>query len=60
MNTGSGFVLAVLTQVFIINPVWGLELSAFDNFGIIGIFTVISVFRSYAWRRIFNRKVTND
>lgn len=56
INTASGFILAMLAQSFIINPVWDLELEPHDNLGIVLVFTVISVVRSYVWRRIFNRR----
>jgi hypothetical protein len=35
-------------------PLFGLTISLGENFGIAGIFTMISLFRSYAVRRLFN------
>ena len=32
-----------------------LPVRPIDNLGITGLFTVVSVIRSYVWRRIFNR-----
>jgi hypothetical protein len=41
--------------VWIVVPVWNLPVRPIDNLGITGLFTVVSVIRSYVWRRIFNR-----
>ena len=59
VSTAIGFVVSLLTQHFVINPLWGLNLSAFDNLGITVVFTVISVIRQYVMRRYFNRKIVN-
>ena len=59
VSTAIGFVVALLTQHFVINPLWGLNLSVFDNLGITVVFTVISVIRRYVMRRYFNRRIVN-
>ena len=53
LNVGSGFIISYLLMVFVIGPVYGLNLDASDNLGITVIFTVISVARGYLWRRYF-------
>lgn len=59
VGTAIGFLAAVLTQQFVINPLWGLHLSFFDNLGITVIFTVMSIVRQYVMRRYFNRRIMN-
>lgn len=54
INIGSGFIISLLLWIFIISPLWDIEVTIFDNFKITGIFTVVSVIRSYYWRRFFN------
>lgn len=57
LNTASGFVISYLAT-FIVYPMFGAHFSAEQNFWIVTIFTVISVVRSYFWRRIFNHHLT--
>lgn len=57
-NIAVGFVVAMLTWEFVIEPVFNIEKSYVDNLGITTIFTVISLARSYVLRRIFNRDLT--
>ena len=52
LNIGSGYVLAVITQA-IIYPLYGLHTTVTENASIAMIFTVVSLVRSYIWRRIF-------
>ena len=52
-NIVVGYCLAVLTQV-IVFPLFGLQASLGANLLIGGIFTIISLARSFALRRIFN------
>jgi hypothetical protein len=52
-STVVGFVVAMAAQI-IIFPLYGLETHIGQDFQIAGIFTVISVIRSYIFRRIFN------
>jgi hypothetical protein len=51
-NVAVGFGVAVTTQVLLF-PVFGLEASSSENLAIGCIFTVVSVARSYALRRLF-------
>ena len=53
-NIVVGFGLAVLTQVLVF-PLFGLRVSLGENLGIGAVFTVVSLVRSFALRRIFNR-----
>lgn len=52
-NIGVGYGLAIVTQI-VVFPLFGLHASAAGHFGIAGIFTAISLARSYALRRLFN------
>lgn len=53
-NVLVGFWLAVATQ-FVVFPWFDLEPSIQSNLAIGGIFTAVSLARSYALRRAFNR-----
>ena len=53
-NVVVGYVLAVLTQM-IVFPRFGLTSSLKDNLGIGAAFVGISLIRSYALRRVFER-----
>lgn len=57
LNTASGFVISLVASYFIyprfgFHPTWGQITS------LTIIFTVISVARSYAWRRLFNKRIS--
>lgn len=56
-NIGSGFIISYLMWVFVVGPLWNLETTPLDNLGIVTLFTVTSVIRSYVWRRWFNAKL---
>ncbi len=51
-NVAIGYGVAVTTQI-IVFPLFGLEVSLSDNLAIGGLFTVVSIVRSYAVRRLF-------
>jgi membrane protein implicated in regulation of membrane protease activity len=53
-NTASGFILAMLTWAYIITPFLEIQSNTKQNFTVVMVFTVISIVRSYAWRRFFN------
>ena len=53
LNTASGFALSLAAGQFLF-PLFGVTLSVAQNFAVTGLMTVISVARSYAWRRAFN------
>ena len=52
-NIVVGYGLAVLTQMLVF-PLFGLHASLDQNLAIGLIFTVVSLVRSYALRRVFN------
>ena len=54
MNVAVGYGLAVATQVAVF-PAFGLSVGLAENLRIGAIFTFVSLARSYALRRIFNR-----
>ena len=52
-NIVVGYGVAVLTQVLVF-PLFGLQASLGENLLIGGVFTVISLVRSFLLRRLFN------
>jgi antibiotic biosynthesis monooxygenase (ABM) superfamily enzyme len=55
LNTGSGFIVS-LTVTKALYPV----LNILSPVTITLIYTVVSIIRSYIWRRLFNRKATSQ
>ena len=53
-NVAIGYGVAVGSQIAIL-PLFGVHLPLADNLAIGGYFTAISLVRSYAVRRLFNR-----
>ncbi|HEY0853041.1 MAG TPA: hypothetical protein VGD96_24225 [Bradyrhizobium sp.] len=53
-NTAIGYLVAVAANVVVL-PMFGMHPSVSQSFGIGAAFTVISLVRSYALRRFFNR-----
>jgi hypothetical protein len=54
LNIGSGFIISLAVWEFVIKPVWRIETNFAENLQITVVFTVVSLARSYAWRRAFN------
>ena len=54
LNTASGFIVSLLVWQWVVAPLFGLPVDWAMNFWITGIFTVVSILRSYIWRRLFN------
>lgn len=52
-NVAVGYSVAVLAQLAIF-PLFGIDLPLSDNLAIGAVFTVVSLARSYAVRRMFN------
>ena len=52
VNTAIGYAVAVATQ-FAVFPIFGISVTVAGNLAIGAIFTVVSVVRSYALRRLF-------
>jgi len=57
LNIASGFVVSMLLWAYVVAPLWGLEMTTYDNFGIVAIFTISAVIRGYVWRRFFNKGI---
>lgn len=53
-NVGSGMVLSLIVGQ-VVYPLFGYAVTLAENLGLTIIFTVVSVLRGYAWRRVFNR-----
>lgn len=53
-NVAIGYVVAVAANAVVL-PLFGLHPSALDSFAIGALYTAISLARSYALRRLFNR-----
>jgi len=51
-----GFFISLLVWVWVIKPLYGIEVSLFQNLEITAIFTVFSVTRSYVVRRFFTKR----
>ena len=55
IDVGSGFILALLIQIYIFH--WfDLKPSIFDSLGIAAIFTIVSITRSWIWRLVFKMR----
>jgi len=54
-NVVVGYALAVITQI-VVFPWFGLQISFRDSTAIGAIFVLVSLVRSYAIRRVFERK----
>lgn len=57
LNTASGFVVSLTFWTLVVVPVWHLPVSMTQNLIITFWFTVLSVARSYVWRRFFNARI---
>lgn len=57
LNVGSGYVLGALIWTFVIAPIWKYEVTLFDAWAIPALFTIVSVLRSYVWRRFFEGRI---
>ena len=56
INTASGFVVSLLAWQFVVAPLFGYAVTWETNLYLTGIFTAISVIRSYLWRRFFDAR----
>lgn len=54
LNTASGFVVSLVVWHWVAKW-YGIPMPLGTNLEITGIFTIVSIARSYLWRRIFNR-----
>jgi hypothetical protein len=53
VNVLIGYIIALLAQLSIF-PLFGINISMSDNLMIGALFTIVSIVRSYALRRLFN------
>lgn len=53
-NMASGMLISYLAGL-VIYPMLGWQVSAGTNAVAVGLFTIISLIRSYLWRRFFNK-----
>jgi hypothetical protein len=53
LSISLGFIIALITQ-HLVFPLFGIKVTFSDQLGIAAIFTVVSILRSYAIRRLFN------
>lgn len=60
LNTASGFLLSCIVWEVIVKPVWHIQTTHAENLQITAVFTVVSIARSYAWRRFFNLHSTKN
>jgi len=54
LNISSGLIISMLLWYYIISPVFKIDSSFMDTVLITMIFTIVSIVRSYVWRRLFN------
>lgn len=54
LNTATGFVISLVVWHFVARA-YGIPMPFEENLEITAIFTVVSILRSYLWRRAFNR-----
>lgn len=54
LNVGSGFIISLIVWVYVIVPIWNFDVTMTENLTITFMFTIVSVIRGYAWRRLFN------
>lgn len=57
MNTGTGFIISFTAWRFLVAPMFHLPILVSTNLEITGIFTILSISRSYVWRRTFNKEL---
>jgi hypothetical protein len=53
-STLVAFLLSVVLQHYFVNPLWHLHSSPLDSLSITVFFTVVSLVRSFYFRRFFN------
>ena len=53
LNVTIGYVIAILTQMAVF-PLFGIQVAFHNQLAIGGIFTAVSIVRSYYVRRLFN------
>lgn len=56
INVAIGWVIALITQLLVF-PLFGINISIFEQLGISVIFTIVSIVRGYVIRRWFNARL---
>lgn len=56
LNTGSGWIISTITWM-VIGPLFGYETNIVEAGMFASIFTVVSIVRSYFWRRMFENRL---
>ena len=54
LNIGTGFIISWILTLMVL-PMFGFPVQKGQAFFITTIYTVVSVVRSYFWRRVFNK-----
>jgi len=54
LNIGSGFIISMAMWQYLA-PLLGYNITIAENLQLTSVFTLVSIIRSYAWRRIFTR-----
>jgi membrane protein implicated in regulation of membrane protease activity len=54
VNIASGFIISLIVWSYIVVPIWDIPVSMSENLQITALFTIVSIIRSYVWRRFFN------
>lgn len=54
INVASGWLLSLFVWVYLIVPMYDMNVQFNENLSIVSIFTLISVIRGFLWRRYFN------
>jgi membrane protein implicated in regulation of membrane protease activity len=57
LNIGSGMVIAYLITIYIGVGVLGITINSSQTIELTVIMTVVSILRSYLWRRYFNSRL---
>lgn len=52
-STAAGYLIALATQL-VVFPIYDMPLRMAENMQVAGIFTVVSIIRSYFFRRLWN------
>ena len=55
-SVGSGMLVALAIQLLIF-PLYDIQITMFENFQIVIIFTITSLLRVYIIRRFFNKRI---
>lgn len=57
VNIGSGMIIAFAVMELVLAPILGIGITPMQNVWTTIVLTVVSVIRSYFWRRFFNKRL---